>query len=406
VLAGIAWLLLRGLRLTLRRNSRTLPAALRHGLANLYRPGNQAQAVLVALGIGVTFIVAIYLIQDSMLEEILASAPPGMPNVFLINITERERDPLIDLLARQPGVTERPEIVGSVAARLVAVNGEAAETLYRDGPARRFLQPRSVTWAAAKPEQTEVVRGTWWSMQAKPEGHQLAITEDVARMLKVEPGAVIAMQASGRRIEASIAVIFRVESLRPGRGIEFVFSPGALDGLPLLYFGGIRVEPRRVAGIQRVVYEKFPAVTVVNVADVIEIVQQVVDQIALVVRFVSFFAILAGVVILASSVAGTRFRRVREVVILKTLGATRGRVAGIFSIEFLLLGSVAGLMGSLLASGFSQIVLTRLLEADFRFDLVPVAAAVAGTALVANLAGWLASFRLLKQKPLEVLRAE
>jgi putative ABC transport system permease protein len=225
-------------------------------------------------------------------------------------------------------------------------------------------------------------------------------------MLKVEPGSMITMQASGRRIEATIAVIFRVESLRPGRGIEFVFSPGALDGLPLLYFGGIRVEPRRVAGIQRVVYEKFPAVTVVNVADVIEIVQQVVDQIAVVVRFVSLFAILAGVVILASSVAGTRFRRVREVVILKTLGATRGRVAGIFSIEFLLLGSVAGLMGSLLASGFSQIVLTRLLEADFRFDLLPVAAAVAGTALVANLAGWLASFRLLQQKPLEVLRAE
>ena len=134
--------------------------------------------------------------------------------------------------------------------------------------------------------------------------------------------------------------------------------------------------------------------------------QQVVDQIALVVRFISMFAILAGVVILASSVAGTRFRRIREVVILKTLGATRRRVAGIFSVEFLVLGAVAGLMGSLLATAFSSLLLKRWLDADFHIDLLPNLACIVLTALVANAAGWLASFRILGQKPLEVLRAE
>jgi putative ABC transport system permease protein len=147
-------------------------------------------------------------------------------------------------------------------------------------------------------------------------------------------------------------------------------------------------------------------VTVVNVADVMEIVQQVVDQIALVVRFISMFAILAGIVILASSVAGTRFRRVHEVVILKTLGATRKRVAGIFSVEFLVLGAVAGLMGSILATAFSAILLHRWLDADFRIDAAPNLICIALTALVANAAGWMASFRILGQKPLEVLRAE
>jgi putative ABC transport system permease protein len=147
-------------------------------------------------------------------------------------------------------------------------------------------------------------------------------------------------------------------------------------------------------------------VTVVNVADVLEIAQQVVDQIALVVRFISMFAILAGVVILASSVAGTRFRRIREVVILKTLGATRKRVAGIFSVEFLVLGAVAGLMGSVLATAFSALLLKRWLDADFRLDPVPNLVCILLTALVANAAGWLASYRILGQKPLEVLRAE
>jgi putative ABC transport system permease protein len=147
-------------------------------------------------------------------------------------------------------------------------------------------------------------------------------------------------------------------------------------------------------------------VTVINVADVLDILQQVVDQIARVIHFLSAFAVLAGAIILASAVAGTRFRRVREVVILKTLGATRRRVAGIFSTEFLVLGMVAGLMGSLLASAFAAVILKRLMQVEFHFDVWPNLIAIAATALVANLAGWLASFRILGQKPLEVLREE
>ena len=161
-----------------------------------------------------------------------------------------------------------------------------------------------------------------------------------------------------------------------------------------------------MAAVQRAVYEKMPTITVINMADVLEIVQQVVDQVALVVRFVSAFTIVAGAIILASSVAGTRFGRVREVVILKTLGATRRRVAGIFSMEFLVLGAAAGLLGSALATGFTALVVKRLLKAEFHFDPAADLFSIALTALVAVAAGWLASYRILGQKPLEVLRDE
>src|SRR5207245_3590078 len=148
----------------------------------------------------------------------------------------------------------------------------------------------------------------------------------------------------GRNIEAQVASIHRTEAIRLGSGSEFIFDPGSLAGLPTTYYGGVRVTPAAVPALQRAAYEKFPTVSVVNAADVLKIVQDVVDQIALVIRFISLFTILAGAIILASSVAGTRFRRIREVVILKTLGATRRRVAGIFSGEFLILGAVAGLI--------------------------------------------------------------
>ena len=140
------------------------------------------------------------------------------------------------------------------------------------------------------------------------------------------------------------------------------------------------------------VYQKFPTVTVVNVADVMQIVEDVVQRIAAVIRFISGFTILAGAVMVASSVAGTRFRRMREVVTLKTLGATRRRIAWIFSVEFLALGTVAGLMGSLLAGGFAALVLKRLLQIDFHPALVTHALAVAIAALVATVAGWARQF--------------
>jgi putative ABC transport system permease protein len=204
-----------------------------------------------------------------------------------------------------------------------------------------------------------------------------------------------------------VAAIYRTEAVRPGSSIEFVFSPGALAGVPLTYYGGLRAEPQAVPRIQRAAYERYPTVTVINIADVLEIVQGVLDQVALVTRFISAFAILAGVVILAASVAGSRFRRIREVAILKTVGATRRRVASIFSVEFLILGGVAGLMGSLLATGFSALALKRLFSsAQFQVDFLPNLLAIVLTALVAVLAGWLASFRILGKKPLEVLRGE
>ena len=158
--------------------------------------------------------------------------------------------------------------------------------------------------------------------------------------------------------------------------------------------------------LQRQMFQQFPTVSVINVADVVQTVQEVVDQIALVIRFISAFAILAGAVILGASVAGTRFRRVREVVILKTLGGTKRKIGRIFSAEFLILGAVAGLMGALLASGFSNVILNRFFEAQWRFNALPAIVAVVASALIANVAGWAASAKILGQKPLEALRAE
>jgi putative ABC transport system permease protein len=405
-LAGIAWLLLRAVRLFLRHTPWRLPVAVRHGLANLYRPGNHAEAVLVALGIGVTFTLTVYLVQHSLLAQLAGSAPPGMPNVFLINITSREQAGLLELLRKQAGVEGSPELTPAVAARLVAIEGAPIErNPGARGPLRRYLRTRQVTWSDSPPPHTEILRGAWWTADGASSA-PVSVAEEAARILGVRPGTTLEWEAAGRRFSARVAAIHRIESIRPGSSIEFIFGRRALAGLPAAYFGALRVRPGNVAALQRAVFAEFPSVTTVNVADVLEIVQEVIDQIALVVRFLSAFAILAGAIILASSVAGTRFRRMREVVVLKTLGATRWRLAGIFSVEFLVLGSAAGLMGSALATSFSALLLRRLMDAPLRVDPLPNLAAIVLTAGIAAASGWLASFRILGRKPLEVLREE
>ena len=403
-IAGIAWFLLRGLRLLMRGAGRALPVPLRQGVANLYRPGNHAQTVLVTLGTGVMFTLTVYLVQHAVLADLRQNAPPGMANVFMLDIPGAQRQALTDLLKRQKGIETAPEIVSSVAVRLTSVNGVPVEKMGLQEWGRRFLRTRSVTSAPARPREMEILSGSWWN--GHPAVPQVCASEEAARILHLKAGMALEWAAWGRPLHSNLACIQRTDSVRMTARFEFIFSPGSLDGFPAIYYGSIRVKPRDVAAMQRAIYEKMPTITVINMADVLEIVQQVVDQIALVVRFVSAFTIVAGAIILASSVAGTRFGRVREVVILKTLGATRRRVAGIFSIEFLVLGAAAGLLGSALATGFTALVVKRLLKAEFHFDPAADLFSIALTALVAVAAGWLASYRILGQKPLEVLRDE
>ncbi|MDZ4798042.1 MAG: FtsX-like permease family protein [Bryobacteraceae bacterium] len=403
VLTATGSLLLAGLKLFAAR-TKGLPTTARHAIANLHRPGSQSRAVLTALGVGVMFTLTVYLVQRSVLDEIRRTAPPGMSNVFFLDITPDQKDELAAVVQKWPGVLREPEVISTVSCRLVAVNGIPVEQLPTSGGMRRFRMARTISSEATIPAGVNIVRGAWWTNAAEP---QISIGQNAARVLKVEPGGTMTWDAFGKRITAKVAAIHRADEQRLRGMVEFYMTPGALEDMPSVYYAGARIKPEAVGGLQRVLYEKFPTVTVINVAEILDRVQEVVDQVALVIRFISAFAILAGAIILASSVAGTRFRRVREMAIFKALGATRQRIAAMFSAEFLILGTVAGLMGSLLATAFTWLVLKRFFEeTPFRVDFAAVGVSILLTAVIAAISGWLAIFRVLEQKPLEVLRGE
>ena len=361
---------------------------------------------MIALGVGVMFTVSVWIIQRGVLQDMMKTAPPGLPNVYLLDITAANRDGVMDILRHQPGVLSPPEMTGSVTARIESIDGTPMRRESQRGNGRRYAGNVSLSSEGPLPQFTQVLEGKWWDSNTHPATPQVSVAEQAAKLLNIHIGSKIVWAAPTRTFESTVAAIHKTQSERMNARIEFFFAPGALDGLPAIYYGGVRMKAQSVGRLQKAIYDKYPTITVINMADVLEIIQSVVDQISMVVRFISGFSMLAGAVILASSVAGTRFRRLREVVILKTLGATRQRIAKIFSVEFFVIGSVAGLMGGMLAGGFGWILLNKLLQAETGVDIVPVLSAIGGTAVLAVATGWLASYRTLGQKPLEILRDE
>jgi putative ABC transport system permease protein len=403
VLLAASAAVLAGLRFFLSKTRLRLPSAVRHGLANLYRPGNPSAALLAALGMGVMQIMTVYLMQKAVVSELHISAAPNLPNVFLIDITSGEVNGVRALLKAQPGVTAEPEMLPVVSSRLIEIDGVAAEEAKLKNFPKRMLRSISLTWAGAAPPGTKVMEGKWWA--ADERGAVVAIDQRQAERLGLKVGSKITFAAQDTRIAATVVALTKADGQHAYSRAEFILPQAALAGLPVVWYGGVHVDPAHVGEVQRALYRSYPTVTVINVAQALETVRAVVVQITYVIQFLAAFSIFAGVIILASSIAGTRYRRIREVVVLKTLGATRRRIITVFSIEFAVLGLVAGVVGVVFANIIARVLLKRM-TVTYHFEWQWALVALVGTAGLTVATGWMASHRILGRKPLEVLREE
>ena len=411
-LFAMSWATLSLLRVFLNGTRLRLPSVVRHGLANLYRPGNPSAGLLAALGLGVMQIMTVYFVQQAAVRELHISTAANLPNVFLVDIASNEVDGVRALLAHRPEVQGTPEIVPVVSSRLLAIDGVPDAQLKLNHAPRGMFRSLNLTWSPtpdAPPPGSKVTFGQWWTAQQANDSAQhplVAVGKLAAVRLNVHPGQQMTFASQDSKFTATVAAIFDTDSRHAYSRAEFVLPEPVLRGLPVVWYGGVHCDPSATAGLQRALYAAFPTITVIDVAATLEVVRQVILQITYVIQFLAAFSIFAGIVILASAIAGTRFRRIREVVVLKTLGATRSRIAAIFSIEFAVLGLVAALVGLVFANITAKVVLHYVLKIDYHFQPLLTLFTLLLTAALTVVAGWLASHRVLGQKPLEVLREE
>jgi putative ABC transport system permease protein len=403
VLLVLAAITLRSVRFVLNRVRLHLPSFLRHGLANLYRPGNQSSPVLAALGTGVMLILAVYLMQATILREIHETASPTLPNVFLIDITRDEVDGVKAFFQHQPGVTQALDLMPGLQGRIVSLNGTPVDQLKDKHYPRWLLRGAEMTWSDAPPAGDKVTQGKWWT---DPAAQEIAMGEGTAQRLDLKIGSQVAIETAGSGVhQLKVTVLYKADGEHTASRMPFVLPSGQLKDDVATWYGGVRLDPKQIPPMERAFFLAYPTVTVINIADILTRIETVVDQITVVIRFLAGFSILAGLTILASSIAGTRFRRMREAVVLKTLGATRMRIVRTFSVEFSVLGLLAGLVGVIFANILTRVILHRL-KIGFHIEWPAAVVALIGTAILATATGWIASYRILGLRPLEVLREE
>ncbi|MGH7259366.1 MAG: ABC transporter permease [Nitrospiraceae bacterium] len=412
VLTLAAWLLVRAIR--------RLPAprsvAARHAIGNLHRPGSQAVGVMVSVGIGVMVIVAVSLLEQALVDQVGESRPVDSPSFFFIDIQPDQRDAFLRLL-RERTQDPAPETTPLVRSRLHTINGKsvAVEENGEQTPGRK--EDRRKNWYLTReyvltflrdlPKDNRVIKGAWWKPgQAFPKP-LVSIEEDAAKNLGVDVGSTIEFEIQGAIVAAEVSNIRKVEWGNFSTNFYMIFSPGSLDGAPFTYVATVRVPPDQEIPVQQAVVAAFPNVTAINIGDMLDSFARILDRLALAIRAIAVFCILAGAIVLAAALAATRYRRLYESVVLKALGATRGLVAQAFAVEYALLGAAAGLIGTALASLLSWAVLRFILE-DVAWTLQPgvLATGFLLTVLLSLVVGFLSTFRLLGQRPLAVLRHE
>jgi putative ABC transport system permease protein len=402
VLLALAALTLLALRLFLSLTRLRLPGSVRHGLANLYRPGNQSAPVLAALGTGVMLILAVYLLQAEILRDLRLTASPKLPNIFLIDVRSEEVEGVRNFFAHQEGVKQQLDLLPVVTGRFITIDGKPLEQFKGQHFPMRELETADLSWADSVPEGDKVIQGAWWKGAS---GEGIAVSDWLATRMHLHVGSLMVLEAGGADHTLKVAATYRADGQHLGARVEFMVPSGLISNQTATWYGGVHMDPRQVGAMEHAFFAAFPTITLINVADVMERIENVVDQITFVVRLLAGFSILAGLMILASSIASTRFRRMREAVVLKTLGATRMRIVRTFSVEFSVLGLLAGAVGVAFANILTRVLLHRL-EIGFHVEWEATIIALFGTAILATATGWIASYRILGLRPLEVLREE
>ena len=403
ILAGAAWLTTR----TVERVARgRLRVTLRQGLAAAARPGAGTLPAITALGLGVLVVVGMLLVQRGVMASLSADRPEAAPNLFLVDLKAADW-PRVASILRDGGATS-VRFAPIVTARLSSVDGVSAAELasrnMKEGRSRWILtREQNITYMQELPKDNEIVAGSLWSDPAK---NEISIEEEYARDLGAKVGSTVVFDVQGVPIEMTVTSLRKVGWRSFGINFFLVAEPGVLDEAPQRRVAAAKLPDGNEQAVQDRIAAEFPTVVVLRVRDIIEKVAKLLDRIGLGIRILGGFAIAAGIAILAGAVGASASRRGREVALLKTLGATRAVVVGIFSVEFALLGLVAGIIGTAGGGLLAWAVITKGMELPWAWQPAVMLLAPIGAVILAVLAGIAASAGALRKRPIEVLRAE
>jgi putative ABC transport system permease protein len=391
-----------------------LPYLWRQGLANLYRPANQTVTVVLALGFGAFLLATLYLVQDNLLREFRPGGSSQRPNIMFFDIQPSQRDGVARVLS-EGGFSGSP-LVPIVTMRIKTVKGvpvrpanPAPDTVARGGWAARREYRSSYRDTLTRTEK--VVEGKWWDAGVRPpaagEPALLSLETDIADELGVKIGDEIVWDVQGAEVRTTLANLREVDWGRFETNFFAVFQPGVLEIAPQMFVTLVRVDSAPARGLlQRSMAERLPNVTAIDLSQIQQALDGILDRGAVIVRFLAGFSLVTGAIVLIGAVSASRMQRMREAVLLKTLGATRAQVLRILISEYVALGVLASIASVVLATVAGWALAKWVFEAPFHLPAPALAGLTLLLVALTLVVGLWNSAEVLKRAPLAVLREE
>ncbi|MGO7363785.1 ABC transporter permease [Rhizobium leguminosarum] len=396
--ALIAWLA--------RRSPRVNSPALRLAIGNIHRPGALTPSVVLSLGLGLALLVTLTLIDGNLRRQLTGRMNEGAPNFFFVDIQSAEVGAFRNLVqsqAPQGKLVEVPMLRG----RIIAFNGEDVTKMNVPAAGRWVLNgDRGITYAETLPDNAALTEGKWWDKDYSGEP-LVSFSSEEAHELGLKIGDKVTVNVLGRNITAKIANLRRVEWESLSINFVMVFSPNTFRGAPHAWLATLTdpsSTPAEDAAILKTVTNTYPTITSVRVKDAIDIVNQLVAQLATAIRAAASVALFASILVLAGALAAGNRARTHDAVVLKTLGATRAMLIRAFSYEYLILGLATAIFALIAGSVAAWFIVARIMRLPSTF-LPDVAGLTLVTALVLTVGiGLIGTWRILGQKAAPVLR--
>ncbi|GAB5408395.1 MAG: ABC transporter permease [Balneolaceae bacterium] len=382
----------------------------RQGLANLYRPNNQTSILLLTFGLGVTLISSLYLTQDMLLGTINFDGEDELPNLALFDIQYDQNEGVNSIIVENG--LEVMQNVPIVTMRLQSVKNIPLEVILNDTSrnARRWALTREYrsTYRDSLVETETLESGKFIaSVTDLNSPIPISVSSDLMEDLDVVLGDSIVWDVQGIPISSYISSIRTVNWQTPQPNFFVVFPAGVLEPAPQFFATTVRTTSSEASiSIQQEIVKAYPNVSAIDVGQVISTIREFLDKITFVIQFIGLFSIITGLIVLAGSAATSRFQRIREAVLLRTLGAKQNQVIKIQVIEYVLLGVMASLIGLILSVGTSALLGYFYFDIEFIPNFTILGIEVAILVLLVVLIGLLNTRGVHTKPPLEILRAE
>jgi putative ABC transport system permease protein len=377
---------------------------LRLAVANLHRPGAPTTQIVLSLGIGLTMLVAVALVNGNLTNEVDSRLPDEAPAFFFIDIQPDQLAGFEEAVRTTPGA--RYEQVPMLRGRITRLNGVPVEQMPIAPEAQWALRSdRGLTYAADLPSGSSLTAGSWWPPDYR--GPPLvSFDAELAHGMGLKVGDTLTVNLLGREITATIANLRSIDWRRLGINFTLVFAPGTLEGAPQTHLAAVWMSPAEEESLVRVVTDRFPNISAIHVREALTTVERILDMIDDAIRLTSLVILAAGILVLGGAMAAGHHRRVYDAVVLKVLGATRGAIATAFLIEHGLLGVLSALVACALGTLAAYFLVTRFIKIDWVFLPAPLLWTVAFAGLLTVVLGFAGTWRALGAKAAPYLRNE